>query len=674
MNALNKTKEDLLIELQKLQKEYFAFKEKYEKDIGNHMGVEEKLTISETNYRRLFETAKDGIIILDAETGMITDVNPFLVELLGYRKEKFLEKAIWDIGFFKDIVANHDKFIELKQKGYVRYDDLPLESIAGRKIRVEFVSNVYPVNHHMVIQCNIRDITERKTTEEELLQEQSLMFALMDNLPDHIYFKDRESRFLRNNKAHVLSFGLTDSDQLVGKSDFDFFTKDVAQRQYNDEQEVIRTGHPINKVEFTIRKDNSVNWYYSTKMPLRDKERKIIGTFGISRDITDRKLAEQELLVAKERAEESDRLKSAFLANMSHEIRTPMNGILGFADLLKEPHLTEEEQQEYISVIKKSGKRMLNIIDDIVNISKIESGQLEVSISEIDVNQQIEFLWTFFKPESERKGLQLTVKNMLPSKECRIKTDRKKFLAILTNLVNNAIKFTRIGSIEFGVEKKGDFLEFFVKDTGIGVSEHQKEIIFERFRQGSEAHNRTYEGAGLGLSIAKAYVEMLGGKIWLESTPGDGSTFHFTLPNNALREEKTEMKEIFQGIKANDKPKTLKILVADDDEMSRELIVTVFKKPANEILQVQTGIEAVEACRNNPDLDMVLMDIKMPDLDGYEATRQIRQFNKNVIIIAQTAYAMTGDRERAIEAGCNDYISKPITIDVLNGLKQKYFN
>jgi PAS domain S-box-containing protein len=273
MNALNKTKEDLLIELQKLQKEYFAFKEKYEKDIGNHMGVEEKLTISETNYRRLFETAKDGIIILDAETGMITDVNPFLVELLGYRKEKFLEKAIWDIGFFKDIVANHDKFIELKQKGYVRYDDLPLESIAGRKIRVEFVSNVYPVNHHMVIQCNIRDITERKTTEEELLQEQSLMFALMDNLPDHIYFKDRESRFLRNNKAHVLSFGLTDSDQLVGKSDFDFFTKDVAQRQYNDEQEVIRTGHPINKVEFTIRKDNSVNWYYSTKMPLRDKER-----------------------------------------------------------------------------------------------------------------------------------------------------------------------------------------------------------------------------------------------------------------------------------------------------------------------------------------------------------------------------------------------------------------
>jgi len=674
MNALNKTKEDLLIELQKLQKEYFAFKEKYEKDIGNHMGVEEKLTISETNYRRLFETAKDGIIILDAETGMITDVNPFLVELLGYRKEKFLEKAIWDIGFFKDIVANHDKFIELKQKGYVRYDDLPLESIAGRKIRVEFVSNVYPVNHHMVIQCNIRDITERKTTEEELLQEQSLMFALMDNLPDHIYFKDRESRFLRNNKAHVLSFGLTDSDQLVGKSDFDFFTKDVAQRQYNDEQEVIRTGHPINKVEFTIRKDNSVNWYYSTKMPLRDKERKIIGTFGISRDITDRKLAEQELLVAKERAEESDRLKSAFLANMSHEIRTPMNGILGFADLLKEPHLTEEEQQEYISVIKKSGKRMLNIIDDIVNISKIESGQLEVSISEIDVNQQIEFLWTFFKPESERKGLQLTVKNMLPSKECRIKTDRKKFLAILTNLVNNAIKFTRIGSIEFGVEKKGDFLEFFVKDTGIGVSEHQKEIIFERFRQGSEAHNRTYEGAGLGLSIAKAYVEMLGGKIWLESTPGDGSTFHFTLPNNALREEKTEMKEIFQGIKANDKPKTLKILVADDDEMSRELIVTVFKKPANEILQVQTGIEAVEACRNNPDLDIVLMDIKMPDLDGYEATRQIRQFNKNVIIIAQTAYAMTGDRERAIEAGCNDYISKPITIDVLNGLKQKYFN
>jgi len=244
------------------------------------------------------------------------------------------------------------------------------------------------------------------------------------------------------------------------------------------------------------------------------------------------------LEISKTKAEESDRLKSAFLANMSHEIRTPMNGILGFAELLNEPDLSEEQRQDYIKVIEKSGTRMLNIINDIISISKIESGQMGVSISETNINEQIEYIYTFFKPEVEQKGLQISYRNNLPAKRSIIKTDREKIYAILTNLVKNAIKFTKTGSIEFGYEKNDNHLQFFVTDTGIGIRPEQLRIIFERFRQGSESLNRNYEGAGLGLSISRAYVEMLGGKIWVESEIGKGSTFYFTLPYHTQTEDK----------------------------------------------------------------------------------------------------------------------------------------
>ncbi|MBK5247611.1 MAG: hypothetical protein JJE49_10140, partial [Peptostreptococcaceae bacterium] len=249
-----------------------------------------------------------------------------------------------------------------------------------------------------------------------------------------------------------------------------------------------------------------------------------------------------ELIIAKERAEQSDRLKSAFLANMSHEIRTPMNGILGFAGILKEADLSGEERQEYLELIEQSGTRMLNIIDDIVVISKIESGMTEVHLKESDLNEQMDYIHTFFKPEMDLKRIQFPCKKSLFGKEAVIHTDREKIFSILTNLVKNAIKFTDKGSIEFGynlkTEHQGDVLEFFIKDTGIGISSDKQEIIFERFRQVSESITRNYQGAGLGLAIAKSYVEMLGGRIWVESEEGKGSTFYFTLPYRAKPEEK----------------------------------------------------------------------------------------------------------------------------------------
>jgi len=386
----------------------------------------------------------------------------------------------------------------------------------------------------------------------------------------------------------------------------------------------------------------------------------------------------KEIMTALKKAEESDKLKSAFLANMSHEIRTPMNGILGFAELLKEPDLTGEQRQEYIRIIEKGGVRMLNIINDIVDISKIESGLMKVSISETNVNDQIGYLYKFFKTEAENKGLQLFSKNNLT--DAIIFTDREKLDAILTNLIKNAIKFCEKGIIEIGyeiVEHDRASIRFYVKDTGIGIPNDRQEAIFERFIQADIVDKMARQGAGLGLAISKAYVEMLGGKIWVESEVGKGSTFYFTLPYYAEPEEKKDFHKVViiedQENPVNPEVSGLKILIAEDDEKSANFLSILMRKSSKEVLKVRTGVDAIEICRNNPDIDLVLMDIQMPEMDGYEATRLIRQFNTKVVIIAQTAYALAGDREKALESGCNDYLSKPIKRIELMELIEKHF-
>ena len=420
------------------------------------------------------------------------------------------------------------------------------------------------------------------------------------------------------------------------------------------------------------KKDGSLYWESASISPIVNSEGKTTHYIAIKEDITQRKKVEKELVKSKERAEESDRLKLAFLANMSHEIRTPMNGILGFTELLKEPKLSGKEQQEYIKIIEKSGRRMLNIINDIINISKVESGQIEVSLSETNINSQIKYIYTFFQPEAKQKGIDLIVSKQLASEDTFVKTDREKVYAVLTNLVKNALKFSNEGSIVFGCQRKGEMLEFFVKDTGLGISKSQKKIIFERFRQANETVSRSHEGSGLGLAISKAYVEILGGQIWVKSKEGKGSTFYFTIPLNKP-EEKIVVEEEQSDVKIAKTVKDLKVLIVEDDAISKLLITIAVKPYSKEILKASTGIEAVEACRNNPDIDLVMMDINMPEMGGYEATKLIREFNKKLVIIAQTANGMQIDRDNAIAAGCTDYIAKPININTFGDLIHKYF-
>ncbi len=643
-------------------------------DISDRKHAEESLVSSEARYRRLFESAKDGILILDAESGMIMDVNPFLIEMLGYSEDQFLEKAIWEIGFLKDVVASQEKFLELQETKYVRYENLPLETADGRKINVEFISNVYLVDNKKVIQCNIRDITKRKLAELALRDSEERFRHSFDYSASGSCLVGLDGRFQRVNQVFKEMTGYGESEL----ADLHFADITYAQDLEIGSSKLSKLlSGEIDHTSFEkryITKDKRIIWTHVSASLIRDANLK--PQFFITQiiDITVQKQNETDLIKAKNEAENSDRLKSAFLANMSHEIRTPMNGILGFAGLLKEPGLTGSDQKEYIDIIEKSGLRMLNIINDIVSISKVESGQMELSVKETNINEQIEYIYLFFKPEADQKGLHFQYCNSLPSDKASIHSDGEKIYAILTNLVKNALKFTKSGFIEFGydlVQKKDAAeLKFFIKDSGVGIDLDHQQVIFERFRQGSESLSRNYEGAGLGLSISKAYVEMLGGTIWVESTEGKGSTFFFTLPYNP---EALETEETATSLVVKEPIKTIKILIAEDDEISSLYILTIVKAFSHDILCVRNGVEAVDVCRKNPDIDLVLMDTKMAKMDGLEATRQIREFNANVIIISQSALALTGDKELALAAGCNDYIAKPIVRQNLLKLIKNYF-
>jgi len=381
-----------------------------------------------------------------------------------------------------------------------------------------------------------------------------------------------------------------------------------------------------------------------------------------------------ELRLAKEKSQESDRLKSAFLANMSHEIRTPMNGILGFAELLKHPNLTGKEQQQYLKIIETSGARMLNIVNNIVDISKIESGIIEITNKVTNINEQIEFLTSFFAPEIGDKGLRLVYSKALPTNNATIITDTEKLYGILTNLLKNAIKHTYKGAIEIGYSLKSDgdqnLLEFFVTDSGNGIPEDRLDVIFDRFMQADMSNKTAYQGAGLGLSISKAYVEMLGGTIWVESKHGEGSTFRFTIPYNQA-EAKTE-----EPIQPKNREKLitkLKVLIVEDDPGMEFLLSETVEEYCSELLVARDGLEALEISKNNPDIDLILMDIRIPKMDGYEVTEAIRQFNKDVVIIAQTACAFASDKEKAFDVGCDDYVSKPIDTELFESLIEKHF-
>ena len=388
----------------------------------------------------------------------------------------------------------------------------------------------------------------------------------------------------------------------------------------------------------------------------------------IVRDITNRKSVEEELIRAKVKAEESDHLKTAFLHNISHEIRTPMNAIVGFSALMNEPDLTAETQQSYLKIITESSDQLLAIVNDLIEISNIEVGILKANFNEINLNATLMMLYQQFKPKVAGKQIEFRLLTSFSGYKGMIKTDSIKLIGILNNLLSNAFKFTRKGKICFGYTLEGDYLEFFVTDTGIGIEQDQFGKIFERFYQVESSASRAYEGTGLGLSISKAYVEFLGGQIWLSSHPGKGSTFYFTLPYISTKQYQTEM-ETTEPTRENLNPEK-SILIAEDDDNNFYLMKELLSEMNLRIIRASNGIEAVNAFKKGEKIDLVLMDIKMPLMDGYEATKKILEERPDARILAQTAYA--DDEVKAIESGCMGFISKPFIKDRFVSLVKEY--
>ena len=379
-----------------------------------------------------------------------------------------------------------------------------------------------------------------------------------------------------------------------------------------------------------------------------------------------------ELLEAKQKAEESDRLKSAFLAGISHEIRTPMNGIIGFSELLREPMLTGDQQQHYLRIIEKSSLRMLNIIEQLVDISRIETGQVEVTMESLDLNELFDLLVEMFTRETAKKGLSLKAVKPVGG-VFHILTDPDKLETVLSNLIGNAIKYTFRGSVEFGYECRDEYLHMYVRDTGIGIPANRLEAIFDRFVQADIADKNAMQGAGLGLSIAKAYVHLLQGTIRVESEPEKGSVFFISVPLNRHSSGSSVQPETVVTAGTN-RFSNRKVLIAEDDETSVKLLTLYLRSMDMQVLTTSSGTEAAEIARANPDIGVILMDIMLPAMNGYEATREIRKFNKEVVIVAQTAYALLGEEARSLEAGCNAYITKPIYREELVELIRKWLN
>lgn len=411
------------------------------------------------------------------------------------------------------------------------------------------------------------------------------------------------------------------------------------------------------EVEFKLKRENDgeIRTIHSKAELSIPEDREKVKIVGVIQDITDRKIIEEELLRVKEKAVESDKLKTAFLHNISHEIRTPLNAIVGFSTLLAEPDNDPATVKSYVEVIMQSSDQLLSIISDIVDISNIEAGLVTLKMTEINLNSKLKTICDIYTSKAAEKKLAFKFEYALEYPDAFINTDSTKLIQILTNILNNSLKFTHSGFITLRYVVNGKFLEFSVTDSGIGISEEHRDKIFERFYQVQNTVSRVYEGIGLGLSISKAYVELLGGTLWLNSEPGTGTTFYFTIPF----EKSYSQKDAEADRSLPDKKPVLKktILVAEDIDSNFKLIKYFLSGTGYEIIRAVNGSEAVDIFLSKIKIDLILMDIKMPVMDGYAAVKIIREKDPDIPIIAQTAYA--DDKDKALTTGCSSFISKP---------------
>jgi PAS domain S-box-containing protein len=517
---------------------------------------------------------------------------------------------------------------------------------------------------------------ETKKAYDDIKIEKAYFEQLFQNSPETIVLTDLEGNLMKVNSEFEKLFGFTEKEALGKKID-----ELIAPEGFIEEANTItkKVGSGEKVIIETVRQDKNKKKIHvsilGTPIEIGGGQ---VGVYGIYRNITDRIQYESNLKLAKEKAEESDKLKSAFLANMSHEIRTPMNAILGFSELLKAEHITKEERDEYINIIRNKGNELLLIINDIIDISKIEAGDVRIMPEYFSVKDFMLEIYQQFTGEKNimnKQQVQFRL-NMDKDQELIIFTDRSRLKQVFNNLIHNAFKFTYEGFVEIGFESASEtHIRFFVSDTGIGIPEDKQNIIFERFRQVDESISSQYGGTGLGLAISKNLSVLLGGDIFVKSKPGHGSTFYVEMPLKTKQVKDYSRKVVSPETNTPYGMPDLNgalILVAEDDSSNYLFIESFLKQVNARVIWARDGLQAVELFRNHKSIKMVLMDIRMPNMNGIEAAREIRRINTETPLIALTAYAFTNDREKSLEAGCNEYLSKPVKLDTLIETLNKY--
>jgi signal transduction histidine kinase len=489
--------------------------------------------------------------------------------------------------------------------------------------------------------------TDRNTMYESLKDSLLQNQAFIDSIPDLVFLFSREGVFLNFHTPSKDSLYVP-SEEFMNRAVDEVLPAYMADLTHENLDRLFSSGEP-QTYEYEML-DNGNLRYFDARMVLCGEDK----AMTIVREITHQKKIQQELIIAKEKAEESDLLKSAFLANMSHEIRTPMNGIIGFATLLKQTETDNEKRSKYIDIIASNADHLLSLIDDIIDISKIETGNIEINTEIVNLHQLFEDLFTMFY--DRKPGVEI---RFITGKFINIWCDKIKLSQVLSNLIGNAIKFTDSGYVEYSVNKQDEMLVFRVEDTGTGIKKIDGEKIFDRFAQGGNTSGMNRGGTGLGLAISKAYIEKMGGKIWFESEMGVGTVFKFTIPYIPAHE-----KIIKKTVSGEPIERELSILVVDDDSMNCLFIEEIFSDSNINTVQAINGKEAVDLC-SEFDFDLILMDMKMPVMGGVEATKKIKALKPYIPVLAVSANVFWLDREKALKAGCDDYITKPFRPDEL---------
>jgi PAS domain S-box-containing protein len=634
-------------------------------DISGLRKAEQEVRASEKKFNNAFHNHSAVKLIFDPDNGNILDANNAAARFYGWTVEELRKMNISQI--------NTLSFAEFKNnlERAGNSDNIHFNfrhRLANGKIKnVEVFSSTIDIDGKQFRHSIIHDVTSKKRAQNQL----KLLSHSVEQSPVSTVVCDINGNIKYANPVFQAITGYS-LKEIKGQNFRILKSGHHPDKFFSDLWKTILSGKDWSGEIRNKKKNGQLYWEEVLISPILDDHGKVVNFVSVREDITLRKKMVEDLVAAKEKAEESDRLKSAFLANLSHEIRTPMNGILGFTEILKEPGLTSRQQQKFIGIIEKSGKRMLDTVHDLIDISKIETGQVSLHVSEINLNEQLRNIFEFFRPQAEQKGLKFILKSRVPPELEIMKTDSSKLNSILTNLLKNAIKFTCKGKIEVGCIPKGHFLEYYVRDTGNGVPPARQEAIFKRFVQADLKDAESLQGSGLGLAISKAYAELLGGDIRVESKEGVGSTFYFTM---LLRETETQTgKPSGNSITTETGIPRLegkKILVAEDDLFSMEMISYQLNKTNADLLIARDGIQAVKLFQPGK-VDLVLLDIRMPGLDGYEVLRKIRSKDPGVIAFAQSAYAMPEDVKKFREAGFNDYLAKPFDQSKLYYLLEKY--